>query len=68
MLVHVYDCIYLKLNTKSHKVVRPCSQIARCKLFLVMSLNTLIEQILLSEQQLHEQTEQIKDGMLYFFV
>lgn len=27
-----------------------------------MSLNTLIEQILLSEQQLHEQTEEIKDG------
>uniref|UniRef100_A0A674MTY1 Coiled-coil domain-containing protein 172 n=1 Tax=Takifugu rubripes TaxID=31033 RepID=A0A674MTY1_TAKRU len=26
-----------------------------------MSLNTLIEQILLSEQQLHEQTEQIKE-------
>lgn len=28
-----------------------------------MSLNTLIEQILLSEQQLHEQTDQIKEGM-----
>lgn len=33
-----------------------------------MSLNTLIEQILLSEQELHEQTEQIKEGMFYFFV
>lgn len=29
-----------------------------------MSLNTLIEQILLSEQQLHEQTDQIQEGML----
>lgn len=28
-----------------------------------MSLNTLIEQILLSEQQLHEKTDQIKEGM-----
>lgn len=33
-----------------------------------MSLNTLIEQILLSEQQLHKQTEQIEEGMFYFFV
>lgn len=66
MLVHVYDCICLKLNTKSHTVVRPCT--ARRRLFLIMSLNTLIEQIILSEQQLHEQTEQIKEGMFYFFV
>lgn len=66
MLVHVYNWIYLKLNTKSHKVVRPYSQIARWRLFLIMSLNTLIEQILLSEQQLHEHTEQIKEGMVYF--
>lgn len=43
-------------------MVRPCSQVARCRLLLIMSLNTLIEQILLSEQQLHEQTEEIKDG------
>lgn len=32
-----------------------------------MSLNTLIEQILSSEQQLHEQTEHIKEGMHYSF-
>lgn len=33
-----------------------------------MSLNTLIEQILLSEQQIHQQTEQIREGMFYLFV
>lgn len=49
-------------------MVRPCSQVARCVLFLIMSLNALIEQILLSEQQLHKQTEQIEEGMSYFFV
>lgn len=68
MFLNVYDCIYLKLNTKRHKVVRPCSQVARCSLCLIMSLNTLIEQILLSEQQLNEQTEQIKEGMFYLFL
>lgn len=32
-----------------------------------MSLNTLIEQILLSEQELNEQTERIKEGKLCVF-
>lgn len=33
-----------------------------------MSLNTLIENILLFEQQLNEQTGQIKEGMCNLFV
>lgn len=49
-------------------MVRPCSQIAKCRLFLIMSLNTLIENVLLSEQQLNEQTGQIKEGICDVFV